>query len=97
MGADLSKGFDKFQKCDDSRDEHLDSLLRAIMAHEQQTGTKIDANFVTWRGMMTKVYSHIRTHAPTFLNVTRSWQPCLSKMMGRLRLIRLEILSSDQS
>lgn len=55
LGADLSKGFDSFQKHDDSRDEHLDSLLKTIVAHEQETGQKIDANVVTWRGMVTKV------------------------------------------
>ncbi|ODA84108.1 hypothetical protein RJ55_02626 [Drechmeria coniospora] len=57
MGTDLSKGFGAFQKHDDSKDEHLDSLLKAIMAHEQETGKKIDANLVTWRGMMSKVAS----------------------------------------
>ena len=55
LGADLSKGFDTFQKLDDSKDEHLDSLLTTIMSHEKEAGKKIDANFVTWRGMMTKV------------------------------------------
>jgi RAT1-interacting protein len=55
LGADLSKGFETFQKQDDSGDEHLDSLLKTIMAHEKETGQRIDANAVTWRGMMTKV------------------------------------------
>jgi RAT1-interacting protein len=58
LGADLSKGFNTFQKLDDSGDEHLDSLLRTIMAHEKKTGDKIDACIVTWRGMMTKVCMH---------------------------------------
>ncbi|KAG5943012.1 Protein rai1 [Claviceps sorghi] len=55
IGADLSRGFNTFQKLDDSRDEHLDSLLKAIIAHEKETGKKIDAHVVTWRGMMTKI------------------------------------------
>ncbi|RGP77392.1 rai1 [Fusarium longipes] len=55
LGADLSKGFDTFQKLDDTGDDHLDSLLKTIVAHEQETGKKIDANVVTWRGMMTKI------------------------------------------
>ncbi|CCE27676.1 uncharacterized protein CPUR_01150 [Claviceps purpurea 20.1] len=55
IGADLSRGFNTFQKLDDSQDEHLDSLLKAIMAHEKETGKKIDAHVVTWRGMMTKI------------------------------------------
>ncbi|UKZ93925.1 decapping endonuclease targeting mRNA [Trichoderma asperellum] len=55
LGADLSLGFDTFVKHDDSKAEHLDSLLKAIVSHEQETGSKIDANIVTWRGMMTKI------------------------------------------
>ncbi|KAI0911191.1 RAI1 like PD-XK nuclease-domain-containing protein [Ustulina deusta] len=54
LGADLSKGFDKFDKHDDARDEHLDSLLKTMVAHEKEEGKKIDADIVTWRGMMTK-------------------------------------------
>lgn len=52
---DLSQGFEKFVKHDDSIDERLDSLLKTIMHHEQQTGKKIDAQVVTWRGIITKV------------------------------------------
>ncbi|KAL2207502.1 Dhp1-interacting protein Din1 [Sarocladium strictum] len=55
LGADLSEGFDTFVKNDDSKAEHLDSLLKTIAAHEEKTGQKIDANLVTWRGMMTKI------------------------------------------
>jgi hypothetical protein len=54
VGADLSEGFETFDKHDDSVDEHLDSLLKTIIAHEQAEGKKIDAQIVTWRGMMTK-------------------------------------------
>jgi RAT1-interacting protein len=55
LGADLSKGFDTFEKQDDSKDDHLDSLLKTIIAHEQETGSRVDAAVITWRGMMTKV------------------------------------------
>ena len=55
LGADLSQGYETFDKHDDSGDEHLDSLLKTIAAHEQEAGKKIDAQIVTWRGMMTKV------------------------------------------
>ena len=55
LGADLSKGFDTFEKLDDSRDDHLDSLLKTIAAHEQQQGKRVEADIITWRGMMTKV------------------------------------------
>ncbi|KAI1139011.1 RAI1-domain-containing protein [Hypoxylon sp. FL0543] len=57
LGADLSRGFDQFDKHDDSKDEHIDSLLKTIMAHEEEEGKKIDAQIVTWRGMMTKIMS----------------------------------------
>jgi RAT1-interacting protein len=63
IGADLSKGFETFDKHDDSVDEHLDSLLRTIIAHEEEDGKKIDAQLVTWRGMMTKVSFHIPTRS----------------------------------
>lgn len=56
IGADLNRGFDKFVKHDDSVDEHLVSLLDTIADHERRTGAKIDAQVVTWRGMMTKVF-----------------------------------------
>ncbi|KAL2146488.1 hypothetical protein VTI28DRAFT_3669 [Corynascus sepedonium] len=55
IGVDLSRGSDTFIKHDDSIDEHLDSLLKTIKAHEQQTGEPIDAHIVTWRGMLTKI------------------------------------------
>ncbi|KAI1098530.1 RAI1-domain-containing protein [Jackrogersella minutella] len=57
LGADLSQGYDQFINHDDSKDEHLDSLLKTIMAHEEAEGKKIDAQVVTWRGMMTKIMS----------------------------------------
>lgn len=55
LPVDLCKGFESFVKHDDSIDEHLVSLLKAIQSYEQQEGKKIDADVVTWRGMMTKV------------------------------------------
>lgn len=67
LPADLNRGFDTFQKLDDSADEHLDALLRTIVAMEGETGKKCEADIVTWRGMMTKVISRgpcipTRTH-----------------------------------
>ncbi|RWQ92819.1 RAI1 like PD-XK nuclease-domain-containing protein [Paecilomyces variotii] len=55
LPADLSRGFDTFQQLDDSGDEHLDALLETIMAHEKSTGSKCEADVITWRGMMTKI------------------------------------------
>ncbi|KAH9901996.1 RAI1-domain-containing protein [Xylariomycetidae sp. FL2044] len=57
LGSDLSRGFESFDKHDDSADEHLESLLSTIAAHEREAGQKIDAQLVTWRGMMTKIMS----------------------------------------
>lgn len=55
LPADLNRGFESFQKLDDSADEHLDALLETIIALEQDTGNKCEADIITWRGMMTKV------------------------------------------
>jgi RAT1-interacting protein len=55
LGADLSAGFDTFQKRDESIDEHLDGLLKALKGLEEQKGEKCTADIITWRGMMTKV------------------------------------------
>ncbi|KAF4120507.1 RAT1-interacting protein [Geosmithia morbida] len=67
----IGRGYDTFQKQDDSGDEHLDSLLKAIIAHEKEEGKKIDATIVTWRGMMTKSSSRPRTGPP--LEVMQFW------------------------
>lgn len=70
LGADLSLGFDTFIKHDDSKAEHLDSLLKTIVSHEQETRARIDANVVTWRGMMTKVL-FILSFASLHLGITQ--------------------------
>lgn len=57
LPADLNRGFDTFQKLDDTADEHLDALLETIMALEKETGKRCEADIITWRGMMTKVSS----------------------------------------
>lgn len=55
MPADLNEGFETFQKLDDAGDEHLDALLDTVVALEENTGSKCEADIITWRGMMTKV------------------------------------------
>ncbi|KAK2761378.1 decapping endonuclease targeting mRNA [Arachnomyces sp. PD_36] len=55
LPADLNKGFDTFEKLNDSGDEHLDALLDTIIALEKETGSKCEADIITWRGMMTKI------------------------------------------
>lgn len=54
----LSDGFNTFRKHDDSIDEHLDALLDTIQAYEEGKGSELTADFVTWRGMVTKVRSN---------------------------------------
>jgi RAT1-interacting protein len=51
----LSEGYDQFVKQDDSKDEHLDGLLKALMHHERKTERRLQADIITWRGMMTKL------------------------------------------
>ncbi|KAL8822154.1 MAG: hypothetical protein Q9191_007106, partial [Dirinaria sp. TL-2023a] len=55
IGTDLCKGFDTFEQLDDTADDHLDGLLKTILDLEQRTGSKCTADFITWRGMMTKI------------------------------------------
>lgn len=57
MGADLKEGFDTFKHYEDKEDPHLDSLLKALIHQEGKNASASDiaADFVTWRGMMTKV------------------------------------------
>ena len=45
-------------------DDHLDSLLKTIIDLEQKEGKKIEANFITWRGMMTKVSNVLMKEGP---------------------------------
>lgn len=59
LPVDLNKGFDTFEKLDDTGDEHLDALLETIIDLEKRTGAKCEADLITWRGMMTKVCFYI--------------------------------------
>lgn len=63
LPADLNKGFNTFRSLDDGEDDHLDGLLKALLHHEGVKRAKLDVDFVTWRGMMTKImivpYSHL--------------------------------------
>ncbi|KAL8781716.1 MAG: hypothetical protein Q9194_000220 [Teloschistes cf. exilis] len=55
IGASLSDGFNRFEKLDDSVDDHLDSLLKTIVDLETRTKSRCQADVITWRGMMTKI------------------------------------------
>lgn len=63
-GLSLSNGFEDWIQADSSVDGHLDALLDTIEAHEDKLmgdgetpilDVRKQADFVTWRGMMTKV------------------------------------------
>ena len=51
----MSKGFESFKQLDDSADDHLDALLQATLNYESEKGSRLETDFVTWRGMMTKI------------------------------------------
>jgi len=55
MNVPLSAGFDTFRNLDVTEDEHLEALLRTLQSLEMRTGEMVEADFVTWRGMCTKV------------------------------------------
>ncbi len=56
LGANLSDGFERFRKLDESRDDHLDGLLKTITKLEKTEGHSRRVDIVTWRGIMTKVF-----------------------------------------
>ncbi|KAM0793828.1 RAI1 like PD-XK nuclease-domain-containing protein [Usnea florida] len=86
LGADLSRGYDTFQQLDDKADDHLDSLLSTIMDLEKRTATKSTADFVTWRGMMTKIMAAPFDNMNGFeMNATKFQVACKSTWSGRLR------------
>ncbi|KAF2128378.1 RAI1-domain-containing protein [Dothidotthia symphoricarpi CBS 119687] len=68
LGADLKEGFDTFRHHEDKEDQHLDSLLQALMEKEQKEGSdkRVKADFVTWRGMMTKILTAPFDHFAEF-------------------------------
>ncbi|KAF2811150.1 RAI1-domain-containing protein [Mytilinidion resinicola] len=71
LPANLCDGFDTFQKHDDSIDEHLDSLLTTIMEMEKAEGKRSEVDFITWRGMVTKILTAPFDHFSKFeMNAT---------------------------
>lgn len=40
---------------DEVADDHLDGLLKTIEDHERKQGKRVEADVITYRGMMTKV------------------------------------------
>jgi len=52
---DLGAGFKKFKKIDEDKDGEFDGFLGAIKDYEEKNNTKIKADIVTFRGIMTKL------------------------------------------
>ncbi|KAJ4367008.1 decapping endonuclease targeting mRNA [Neocucurbitaria cava] len=57
MGVDMKEGFETFKHYEEKEDLHLDSLLQALITKERKEGKekRVQGDFVTWRGMMTKI------------------------------------------
>lgn len=67
---DLSHGFEKFIKRDESIPEHIDALLEALMKYRETSDT-IKADIITWRGIITKILTTPYTrNEPWSLNAT---------------------------
>ncbi|MCJ1375485.1 decapping endonuclease targeting mRNA [Loxospora ochrophaea] len=74
IDADLSRGFDTFKQLDDSADDHIDSLLKTLMALEGETRTKCEADIITWRGMMTKLMAVPFDHMTAFIEENHDYK-----------------------
>ncbi|KAK2734026.1 decapping endonuclease targeting mRNA [Myotisia sp. PD_48] len=57
LPADLNAGFDTFVQRDETEDKHLNALLDTMIATEKEKNRKYDVDIVTWRGMMTKIFT----------------------------------------
>jgi len=74
MNVPLSAGFDTFRNLDVTEDEHLAALLRTLQSLERRTGGAVEADFVTWRGMCTKV-GNLLLSVEIFPSLkTRNWR-----------------------
>ena len=97
----LSAGFAEFRQLDDSGDDHLDSLLRTLMESEMEspTGERFEVDFVTWRGMMTKVshqcFFECLLDETVLIMQNRSWRRHMDSMRGGLLNARFDHQVSD--
>lgn len=68
---DLAKGIENWTQPNE-HDAHLDTLLESLSIHERKTGSKIDAEIITWRGILTKIMTHPYDHfnEQIVLNIT---------------------------
>ena len=78
---DMRNGFAKFKKANDFGDEHLDAVLLTLETLERRDNVRRDPDFITWRGMMTKVCCPLFSPPMHALNLL-SWSLCY--MMGRM-------------
>ncbi|QNP99251.1 YALIA101S03e15478g1_1 [Yarrowia lipolytica] len=68
---DLTKGIENWTQPNE-HDTHLDTLLESLSKYERETGSKIDAEIITWRGILTKIMTHPydQYNEPIVLNIT---------------------------
>ncbi|KAI6716320.1 RAI1 protein [Diplocarpon mali] len=81
IGADLSRGYDTFEKLDDAADEHLDALLKTLISLEQKTGKRVEADIITWRGMMTKFMAAIFSDRDGFVSPVSVMQGSIANLV----------------
>jgi len=96
LPADLSAGYDRFHRWDDSIDEHLVGLLKSIQLLEEKTSERLKVDVITWRGMITKV--NARSNSDPVLILTdgnRSWQLRLTGSTRRFKFPGSELGSPN--
>ncbi|KAF3483613.1 uncharacterized protein GIQ15_02937 [Arthroderma uncinatum] len=94
LPVDLKAGFDTFIQRDESDDKHLNALLDTIIATEKEKERKYDMDFVTWRGMMTKIFIAPYDTMDGFIEESHSYHLERLKEQGNRR-VRPGAHSSD--
>lgn len=79
---DLSQGFETFEKYNDDVNLHLNPLLDTIEAYERQTKSKVQADILTWRGMMTKVSHRVLVQGQLLMTPTNRFLPLHSTSLA---------------
>lgn len=74
--VDLKKGFEQFQRRNEGANEHLDHLLATLEDLERRQKARVDAKFVTWRGMITKLVTALYDEEAEFEMLATSYQVC---------------------
>jgi RAT1-interacting protein len=73
VGEDLERGFEQFIKFGEV-EEHLDSLLASLQRYEEKTENRVEVDFITWRGMITKILTVLSTAVQLILDTVFPWR-----------------------